>query len=314
MRLFIDSERYDQVSIEIKRLNHIIGPNRSGKTSFLNVLRSCFEGKEKNCLLDGNKIGKEDFDVYYVGETEDLGAEKTLGTKSLLKKEIKNEFASQEDENDGLVKMVAELIEALNKQLSHIRVGDVSVKTDLDLLNIVMKNAVIVSGETELDNMSYTERRERYIDMQIDMATRYKKPSVLLIDEPFLGMAKASVAKMIRHIINTNEELIVFIASSNECFEGLSPIYVLGSDIRKDLLDDDMIFKIISLEQGCTFEDAKTFTDDEDIFFYKQKFIKKYQIESMFINCDDGIRTFDEFRADFLRRCSIIKTHRDMHH
>ena len=150
--------------------------------------------------------------------------------------------------------------------------------------------------------------------MHIDMATRYKKPSVLLIDEPFLGMAKATVAKMIRHIINTNEELIVFIASSNECFEGLSPIYVLGSNICNDPLDDDMIFKIISLEQGCTFEDAKTFTDDEDIVFYKQKFIKKYQIESMFINCDDSIRTFDEFKADFLDRCSIIDVHRDMHH
>ena len=46
MRIFLDNKYYDQISLNIGKYNHVIAPNGKGKTTFMNSLKSAFEGKE----------------------------------------------------------------------------------------------------------------------------------------------------------------------------------------------------------------------------------------------------------------------------
>lgn len=317
MRAYIDNENYIDISIELKKFNYIRGFNGSGKTKLLDYFKNAFEAKEKGFLLDGNKISKGDYDVYYVGEHDDLDIESVLGAKSYLKQDLKNSIASLEDsEKDRIENYINSLVKLINDSIQDVRIGDISVEMNLNLNDLIMKNSIVKNSGYAVDKLPNTIKRTEYINMMIKLIKRYKKPCVLLIDEVFMNLSFVNRQNMINNLYNelADENVIVIVTGSGNDIMNFNSIFVFENEIKNLIIDDMTFKKLIAIKEKCSIEDVEKYFLDEELSDIKLKIYRELNIIDRFVNKNGEFNNFSEFYEYLIEEYSIINLRRDSHH
>lgn len=308
MRLFLNNNYYEDISIEIGNLNQIISGNGMGKTMFLNTLRNSFEGKEKDFALDGKSISKDDYFIYYIGENDSLYLEKNLSTKSLLRNEIKSILIDKSEIVKDYSNKLSKLSDDINNDLLKLELSDnIELNIKLDLNELIIKYSDIYVNNTSLDQMSYTSKRMSYINLIINRIIDLSRPCVLLIDEPFSNLDDYNTNEII-HLLKetaTNNDVLIFITSSKKSIPGFNPIYTNKNEISNSILKDNDYYEMISLYNKCSYDEAYEYTTEEELAKIKCDFNEKYDLEYLFINNMHRYSTISEF-ASVIKKKYIV--------
>ncbi len=298
MRVFLSDDYYCEQSFEISKFNHIIGGNGMGKTRLLNALKNGFESKTKDFLIDGLKVSKDDYTVYYIGDTDSLYNEKSFGTKSFLRKDLKNEIASIDENNLTCLKeKLNTLSDEIDGILSCVNIGDVRVNFEANILDLILKNTRISINDCPLEYLSYSRKRIEYIKMIVNIIDRYINPAVLLIDEPFINLSSKKSKELLDYLENNLKDInvIVFLASSSAHNECWNPIYVLKNEVKNVLVSDEDVYKLIAKVQNCSLDDAIYYTSIEELELYKNENLLIPELELKFVNTSENILNFSDF-------------------
>ena len=308
MRLFFNENENLGFSLELQKCNQIIGANNSGKTRTLNFLKQVFEGKDKNCLLNGNLFSKDDYFIFYISEEDNILLEKGLGTKSLLKPELKRALVDYDyikQEND-FAAIVVSFNEYFNQTLSF---GNLVVKLDVKIEDLLSKFLTVEFKGENIEKLSFTQKRLLYYELIFDLASKQSMPICILIDEPFLGLSikgKHALVKMLTERMNIlNEDSILFIASSEPFYGGFNCIYIQNEILRNDLIYEEDWYRIYAKIHKCSLSDAKEYVFEEEIEEFKNKIKQYYDFELMFINRDENIVDYDDFIAFILNKIEL---------
>lgn len=308
--MYLNDKRFKNISINADRFNVVLAPNGRGKSSFLMCLRNAYDGKLNNSfIIDGNPVEKDQYMTFYIGETDSLDNEKNLTSKSYLKAELTNVIKDLEDEEKNELQVALDNLMRLVRSIIETQISDGSgLMFEADLKDFLSDNASVKYNGIPLPMLSFTEKRFAYIKLVIKRIKELKRPCVLFVDEPFLGLGKKQRSDMEEYFIETlkNEDVILYISSSEVINEMYSRIYVLNEQASNTLLEDDHYYQMIAIKEQCTAADAFEFTSDEELTRFRTELENIVRIEELFLQSSDKCNSFEDFHRFVITKYARI--------
>ena len=296
MRLIMNSKDFTDMSVYIDKLNVIIGPNASGKTTLVNILANGFGGKmKKQFIYNGNEVGANDFFVYYIGECDTLDKERLLGSKTELKSLIDSSIGKlDEDECKVVTDKIDELKRAIQIYIfDSVEVNEgISINLDFSIDNLVGKFAEINYNEQALAKLSMSDKRIAYIHLYLDIIRRINQPSILIVDGIDNYLSEYATDKLINdiHCVCNDFPCTAFI-TTNRIQKIGNPLYVYNGIVENNLIVQEELYKYLACERGEDSTDFNNYYSDDE----KQRIICKSNVVNKCIRCFLGDVEIDNF-------------------
>lgn len=265
MHINFINHKKEEVSFYNDNLIHLIAPNSCGKTRMLDLIFDGFNGKLKDkFLIDGNVVGKDEYDVIKINDIANIEIEESWNTKSVLKKEVDLiEKDSFEDIITNKIKELQSLIEDMINQNINFNVNAV---VDIDLDKILSKNIKIKYNEMDVGTLSFSEKRLLLIELYLNILKISTKKKVLIIDEFTLGLSKPNIINLLE--ILQCSDAYIFISSSYGRINNESCLYFNEHGYTDELIDKYRYFMIKN--------EIENIDDLRDL--YSKEEVEEYQI------------------------------------
>ncbi len=184
----------DRVDFEIdrKQVIGLIGPNGSGKTTFLNIVSGIYKPTEGNVFLDAEDISDlHPFEIYQRGISRTYQTSRLCWDMSVIDNLLLGSYASQE----------YSLLETIFARKKVNQMVKEDVQEGLDLLAYF--NPALFDRRNELTkNIPHIDRRRIEITRAL-----LAHPKVLLLDEPTAGLNDDETMTMMEDISKIREKM-----------------------------------------------------------------------------------------------------------
>lgn len=301
MRLSFNDSTFNYSSLQLERINLLLGGNGVGKTKFCEILYNGFSGKLKDAfLIDGNPVEKNVYKIFYVNEYSDFLDEVKLGAKSILKKELnhtiddleKNKMI-QEDINKlqkGVVEFISENLELM---------PNMNFKMDFDIRELILKHMEFSYENIDQEALSYSFLRVAYIQVVLNYLKNYDENCILIIDGFDNGLSQYSKLKLLKEIENAlkNSKASVVLtsvdASLYQC--EINKLYIYKNKIIEKLSELIEPYEMISVLEKETKEDIKKYMLKEEVDLYFESSSTHYEyLISNYICSNVSVESFEK--------------------
>lgn len=201
------------------------GQNNIYKNNFINNLVNVFNGKNKNCLINGNVIDLKDYNVININEESDFAKEFKFTKNNILKQLIYNDVVGKINE-DKLIEYTNEIFDIIdnkvNKMLDrNINKGNsnnLSFQIEIpDLNSIIDKFTNIYIDNILLNDVEITKSMKRKLLYQMyffDIKNKKDKKTIMIIDNFDAYLNSDEIISFLNYINQISNENCHFILTS----------------------------------------------------------------------------------------------------
>lgn len=231
MNIVFKNKEMDQF-INSEGINYFLGANQSGKTYILELLKDGFTGQNKNFLIDGLPISKNDYNIIYFDDTTDFSNEFKFTKNNNFRKLIYDNILQELDE-DNILEKVNNIFNKIDDKVNNyldLKINsksDNNIKFDIEIDNIndivdKFTNIYIDNYILNEDNIPRSTRRKLIYELLLLKLDENDKPNIVIIDNFDLYLDYENTGKIIRLIekyVSSNDNTHFFLSSSNNIYE-----------------------------------------------------------------------------------------------
>jgi len=207
------------------------GPSYGGKTFILNKLKKGFEGLDKNFLVNGVNVAKNEYEVVYLDDQTDFLEEFKFTKSNQFKKIIYNRVMKKIDEKSILeqINLVLDSIDlevnqfldsTLNEYFDEKIVMDIDIKS-LDIIIDKFTDVYINQYLVTDSNIPKSVKRKSIYNLLFFLLDSFEKDVVILIDnfDLYLGVEEMlNVLNEIYSYLKIKNNVYFFLASNRNIY------------------------------------------------------------------------------------------------
>ena len=217
--------------IQNNNIVYLLGPNQSGKTYLLNLLKDGFSGKNKDFSVNNIPVNKNEFKVLYYDDTTDFNSEFKFTKTNTFIELIYNNVLSQINDTK-ILKEVNELFDKIDVKVNNFLDLNINKKQEekicfdieiTDVNDIIDKftNIYIDNYLLKDSNMPRSTRRKLIYNLLLFELNKSKNyTNIVFIDNFDLYLDTENTKKIISMIekYSKNNNTFFFLSSSNNIY------------------------------------------------------------------------------------------------
>lgn len=201
------------------------GQNNIYKNNFINNLINAFNGKNKNCLINGNVIDLKDYNVININEESDFAKEFKFTKNNILKQLIYNDVVGKINE-DKLIEYTNEIFDIIDNKVNKMldrninkgNANNLSFQIEIpDLNSIIDKFTNIYIDNILLNDVEITKSMKRKLLYQMyffDIKNKKDKKTIMIIDNFDAYLNSDEIISFLNYINQISNENCHFILTS----------------------------------------------------------------------------------------------------
>lgn len=213
-------------------INYFLGGNQSGKTCILELLKERFEAQNKDFLVEGVQISKNEYNVIYFDDSTDFSNEFKFTKNNNFRKLIYDNILKELDE-DNILEKVNNIFDKIDNEVNNyldIKINsksDNNIKFDIEINNIndivdKFTNIYIDNYILNEDNIPRSTKRKLIYELLLLKLDSSDKTNIVIIDNFDLYLDYNNTRKIIKLIEKysiENKDTHFFLSSSNNIYE-----------------------------------------------------------------------------------------------
>lgn len=219
--------------VQNKGVVYLLGPNQSGKTYLLDLIKDGFSGKHKSFLVDNMIINKSDYNVIYYDDITDFTGEFKFTKTNLFRELIYTNVLSNINETK-ILRDVNELFDKIDSKVNQFLEINVNKKqeekinfdieiTDVNEIIDKFTNIYVDNYLIKDSNIPRSKKRKLIYNLLLFELNKSKSSTnIVCIDNFDLYLDFENTKKVINMLTEyhkKNENTYFFLSSSNNIYE-----------------------------------------------------------------------------------------------
>lgn len=226
--MLLEFELFNKKRAEMKigKLNVIYGHSNSGKSFILNQIINGINQKGSSYFkIDGRPIIKNEYDVIYIDDSQNIMEQLKFGSKSILRKLLFSEINNELEENEDLLDEInhtldntTEKIKLFVNDLNNNTInGSLNLKLHLDSFNDILTNILKINfGEDEQLNCSSSTAKELLYSLYYNYVKIDNRCKIVLIDNFDSSIDEEITINVVNNIKRLLDYNTYFILTTNK--------------------------------------------------------------------------------------------------
>lgn len=269
------------------------GQNNIYKNNFISNLTNLFNGKNKNCLIDGNIINLKDYNVISINEESDFAKEFKFTKNNILKQLIYNDVVSKVNE-DKLIEYTNEIFDVIDNKVNKMldrninkgNANNLSFQIEIPDLNaIIDKFTNIYIDNILMNDIEITKSMKRKLLYQMyffNLKNNTDKKNIVIIDNFDAYLNTNEIIDFLNNIkVLSNENCHFILTSCQNIFEYIDLSIFQVYKINNRLINVNVIDEAIKNYLIIKEFKSKQSEDYDKFYCENEKFISYDEIQDI---------------------------------